>query len=75
VHQVRTAIVHEWLTNYAGSERVVEQLLHVLPEADLYALVDFLPDADRGFLGGRGPPPRSCSGCRLPASTSGSTCR
>ena len=50
---MRTAIVHEWLTNYAGSERVVEQLLRILPDADLYALVDFLPDADRGFLGGR----------------------
>ena len=54
---MRTAIVHEWLTNYAGSERVVEQLLHVLPGSDLYALVDFLPDDDggaaRAFLGGR----------------------
>ena len=54
---MRTAIVHEWLTNYAGSERVVEQLLHVLPDSDLYALVDFLPDGDggaaRAFLGGR----------------------
>ena len=50
---VRTAIVHEWLTNYAGSERVVEQLLRVYPRSDLYALVDFLPDDARGFLGGR----------------------
>jgi len=50
---VKAAIVHEWLTNYAGSERVVEQLLQVLPDADLYALVDFLPDDGRGFIGGR----------------------
>ncbi len=50
---MKSAIVHEWLTNYAGSERVVEQLLHVLPEADLFALVDFLGDGDRAFLGGR----------------------
>jgi glycosyltransferase involved in cell wall biosynthesis len=53
VHRVKAAIVHEWLTNYAGSERVVEQLLQVLPDADLYALVDFLPDDGRGFIGGR----------------------
>ena len=50
---VRTAIVHEWLTNYAGSERVVEQLLHLRPDADLYALVDFLRDDQRAFVGGR----------------------
>jgi glycosyltransferase involved in cell wall biosynthesis len=40
-------IVHEWLTSYAGSERVVEQMLRVYPEAALYALVDFLPDEER----------------------------
>src|SRR5687767_4275189 len=47
------AIVHEWLASYAGSERVVEQMLHVFPQADLFALVDFLPEKDRGMLGGR----------------------
>ncbi len=49
----RVAIVHEWLVNYAGSERVVEQLLHLFPQADLYAVVDFLEPHERGFLGGR----------------------
>lgn len=52
---MKVAIVHEWLDNYAGSERVVEQMLAVYPEADLHALVDFLPDGERGFLGGRTP--------------------
>ncbi len=50
---MRVAIVHEWLVSYAGSERVLEQMLRVLPQADLFALVDFLPDRERGFLGGR----------------------
>lgn len=50
----RVAIVHEWLVNYAGSERVVEQLLQVFPEAELFATVDFLPPEERDtFLGGR----------------------
>lgn len=49
----RVAIVHEWFTDYAGSERVVEQLLHLFPQADLFALVDTLPAADRWFLRGR----------------------
>lgn len=50
---LRVAVVHEWFVNYAGSERVVEQILKVFPKADLYALVDFLPDGERGFIGDR----------------------
>lgn len=52
---MKVAIVHEWLDTYAGSERVLEQMLAVFPEADLYALCDFLPEGERGFLGGRTP--------------------
>lgn len=52
---MKVAIVHEWLDTYAGSERVLEQMLTVWPEADLYALCDFLPDRERAFLGGRTP--------------------
>ena len=44
---MKAAIVHEWFSTYAGSERVVEQLLKVLPDADLFALVDFLGDDER----------------------------
>ncbi len=50
---LRVAIVHEWLTQYAGSERVLEQMLALFPEADLFAVVDFLPAHERGFLDGR----------------------
>jgi glycosyltransferase involved in cell wall biosynthesis len=50
---MRVAIVHDWLVTYAGSERVLEQLLRIYPEADLYSLIDFLPDGERGFLGDR----------------------
>lgn len=49
----RVAIVHEWLVTYGGSERVLKELLALFPEADLFALVDFLSDADRAQLGGR----------------------
>lgn len=52
---MKIAIVHEWLDTYAGSERVLEQMLALWPEADLYALCDFLPERERGFLGGRTP--------------------
>ncbi len=48
--QLRVAIVHEWFQTYAGSERVVEQMLNVLPHADLFGLVDFLPPGGREFI-------------------------
>ncbi len=50
---MRTAIVHEWLDTYAGSERVVEQLIEAFPEADLFAVCDFLPADQRHFLKGK----------------------
>lgn len=53
VDELRIAIVHEWLETYAGSERVLEQLLHCFPHADIFAVVDFLPKSERGFLHGK----------------------
>ena len=50
---MKVAIVHDWLVTYAGSERVVEQMLACYPQADVFSLVDFLPESDRGMLGGR----------------------
>ncbi len=49
----RVALVHEWLVTYAGSEKVVEQILQLFPQADLFSVVDFFPEAQRGKLGGR----------------------
>lgn len=42
--RLRVAIVHDWLVVYAGAERVLEQMLNVFPQADLFAVVDFLDD-------------------------------
>lgn len=47
---MRVAVIHEWLVNYAGSERVVEQVLRCYPEADVFALVDFLREGHRDFI-------------------------
>lgn len=49
----RVAIVHEWLPVYGGAERVLEQITRVFPEADVYSLIDNLPDGQRGFLQGK----------------------
>jgi glycosyltransferase involved in cell wall biosynthesis len=50
LENIRIAIVHEWFVNYAGSERVVEQILNLFPHADLFAVVDFLDEEKRGFI-------------------------
>ena len=50
---MRTAIVHDWLPVYAGAERVLEQMIEVCPEADLFSLIEFLPPEDRAFLRGK----------------------
>jgi len=47
---MRIAIVHDWLVTYAGAERVLEQILQLYPDADLFSIVDFLPDDQRGFI-------------------------
>ena len=47
---MRVAIVHDWLVTYAGAERVLEQIINVFPDADLFALVDFLPEDGRDFI-------------------------
>lgn len=46
----KIALVHDWLVTYAGAERLLEQVLEVFPEADLFSLVDFLPPEKRFFI-------------------------
>ena len=47
---MKIALVHEWLINYAGSERVVEQIIKCFPQADLFSLIDFIPSGERNFI-------------------------
>jgi UDP-N-acetylmuramyl pentapeptide phosphotransferase/UDP-N-acetylglucosamine-1-phosphate transferase/glycosyltransferase involved in cell wall biosynthesis len=46
----RIALVHDFLYTYAGAERVLEQILNVYPDADVFSLFDFLPPEQRAFL-------------------------
>ena len=50
---MRIAIVHEWLVTYAGSERVLEVMLSLFPHADLFCLLDVMPEPFREWLRGR----------------------
>jgi len=47
---LKTAIIHEWLVNYAGSEKCVESFTSIYPDADVYTLVDFLDDDLRKII-------------------------
>mgnify|MGYP006266315335 CR=1 FL=1 len=47
----KVAIVHEWFTSYAGSEKVVEQILKLFPGADVFCVVDFLEPDLRQAIG------------------------
>jgi glycosyltransferase involved in cell wall biosynthesis len=49
----RIAVVHDWLLDFAGSERVLTEILRCFPQADLFALVDHMQDGDRILLGGK----------------------
>ncbi len=51
--KLKVAIVHDWLVVYAGAEKVLEQLINLWPEADIFTLVDFLPPENRAFLKNR----------------------
>jgi glycosyltransferase involved in cell wall biosynthesis len=48
---MRVAIVHDWLYTIGGAERVLQGMLRCFPDADLFCLFDFLPDADRARIG------------------------
>ena len=50
---MKIAIVHDWLTVYAGAERCLEQMLECFPHADLFALIDFVPAQDRDLISRR----------------------
>ncbi len=46
----KVAIVHDWLAKYGGPERVLEQIIQIFPDADLFSMVDLIPAERRGFL-------------------------
>ncbi len=50
---MKYALVHDWLVTYAGAERVLESLVELLPDADLFSLVDNLPSRERFFIRGK----------------------
>jgi glycosyltransferase involved in cell wall biosynthesis len=48
---VKIAIVHDWLVVSGGAEKVLQHIIECFPQADIFAIVDFLED--RACLRGR----------------------
>lgn len=48
---MRVAIVHDWLYTIGGAERVLQEMLHCFPDADVFCLFDFLSPEDRAKIG------------------------
>lgn len=46
----KVAIVHDWLCVDGGAEVVLKHLLHIFPKADIYTMIDTLPQESRSFL-------------------------
>ncbi|AIR00758.1 glycosyltransferase family 4 protein [Pluralibacter gergoviae] len=46
-------IITDWLVTYAGSEKVVAEFINVLPQAELYAVIDYLSHDDRKNFHGK----------------------
>jgi glycosyltransferase involved in cell wall biosynthesis len=47
---MKIALVCDWLVTYAGAERFLGEMIQCFPDADVFAVVDFLPESDRHFL-------------------------
>ena len=52
---MKVAIVHDWCVIYGGAERVLEHIIDCYPEADVFTLIDYVPEDQRGFLRGKVP--------------------
>lgn len=47
---MKIAIVCDWLVTFAGAERFLSEIIRCFPEADLFALIDFLSPENRVLL-------------------------
>lgn len=53
MNNVKIAVVADWLSNFAGAEKVIKEILTLYPESNLYAVVDFLNESVREQFQGK----------------------
>jgi glycosyltransferase involved in cell wall biosynthesis len=51
----RVALIYDRLDGYGGAERVLEQMIELYPQGQVYAAIDILEDSERHFLRGKQP--------------------
>ncbi|QUX90649.1 glycosyl transferase family 1 [Marinomonas sp. A3A] len=44
---MKIAIVHDWFVNPGGAENVIQSIIDIFPDADLFSVVDFFDDEQR----------------------------
>lgn len=47
---LKVAVVHEWLSTYAGSEKVTEAIIKLYNNCKVYSTVEFLSDKEREII-------------------------
>jgi len=47
---MKIAIICDWLVTTAGAEKFLSEILHIYPHADLFSLIDFIPQDQRAFI-------------------------
>lgn len=47
---MKIAIICDWLVTIGGAEKVLQEMLHCFPEADVFAVVDFIPANKREII-------------------------
>lgn len=51
---MKVAIVHDWFVSAGGAENVIEAIIDIFPDADLFSVVDFFNDEQREkYLNGK----------------------
>lgn len=49
---MKVAIIHDWIVVNGGAEKVLQEIIAIYPDAELFTLVDYLPDNQRKWLSG-----------------------
>jgi len=47
---MKKALVHDWLSVYAGAEKCVESFTNIWDDFEVYSLIDYLSDEDREII-------------------------
>jgi glycosyltransferase involved in cell wall biosynthesis len=50
---LKVALIHDWFTEPGGAEKVIERIIKLYPQCEVFSIVDFLEPKHRNFLDGK----------------------